>query len=271
MTQAWRGDTVAADGRELTVMGLDTPDGNPVEPEPEFLAFADGATFRPEAMAVHSCLTVTASGNWSYHADKPTGSHLPVTGSEWVQSAALSLTGTSPHDVRPHLLALMQWETGSAIEPCLRYGRAYLRVWCDRMGQRPRPAVIEAAVVDGLALVFWSRFKRGTEGSPVSVPTVEERRDELKTDKTRYGEYRALMARVFKRRLSEAATRYKTISHYRPIKNTDYRANGLAGSSLWIEAHNVPSPVIYYPALPIINDRQDFTAMIAPVSRSRAA
>jgi hypothetical protein len=45
----------------------------------------------------------------------------------------------------------------------------------------------------------------------------------------------------------------------------------LAGSSLWIEAHNVPSPVIYYPALPIINDRQDFTAMIAPVSRSRAA
>lgn len=263
-------ETVAADGRNLTVPGLDTPDSNPVEPETEFLAFAEGAAFRPEAMAVHSCLTVTASGSWSYHSDKPTGSHIPATGSDWVQSAALSLTATAPHDVRPHLLALMRWETGSAIEPCLAYGRRYLRVWCDRMGQRPRPAMIEAAVVDGLALVFWGRFKRGTDGNPVSVPTVEERRVELNVDKTRFAEYRALMVKVFKRRLSEAATRYKTVSHYRPIRNCDYRENGFAGSSLWIEAHNMPSPVIYYPALPIILDRPQPLNCLASLARRAA-
>ena len=270
MTNAWRGETVAADGRELTVRGLDTPDGNPVEPEPEFLAFADGAAFRPEAMAVHSCLTVTASGSWSYHADKPAGSHIPVTGSDWARSAALSLTGTSPHDVRPHLLALMQCETGSAIEPCLRYGRAYLRAWCSRRGQRPRPAVIAAATLDALALAFWGRRRHG-------MPTIEERRAELRVDKGRYADYRALMVTVFERRLSEATTRYKTISHYRPMKTADYRANGLAGSSLWIKAHAMAGPVltlipaIQHPESGIINGRQDFTAMTAPVSRSRAA
>ena len=263
-------ETIAADGRDLTVLGLDTTDGNPVEPQPEFLAFAEGATFRPEAMAVYSCLTVTASGTWSYHTDKPTGSHIPATGSDWVQSAALSLTGTSPHDVRPHLLALMRWETGSAIEPCLAYGRAYLRVWCDRMGQRPRPVMIEVAVVDALALVFWGRFKRGTDGNPVSVRTVEERRVELGVDKTRFAEYRALMAKVFKRRLSEAAGRYKTISHYRPIRNCDYRANGFAASALWIKAHNVPSPVIYYPAVPIFIDRPQPPNCLVSLARRAA-
>lgn len=270
MPQAWRGETIAADGRELTVRGLDSPDGNPLEPEPEFLAFADGAAFRPEAMAVHSCLTVTASGSWSYHTDKPAGSHIPVAGSDWVRSAALSFTGASPHDVRPHLLALMQWETGSAIEPCLRYGRAYLRVWCDRMGQRPRPAVIEAATLDALALAFWGRRRHG-------MPTLEERRVELRVDKARYADYRALMVRVFEQRLSEAATRYKTISHYRTIKTTDYRANGFAVSSLWLKANESPGnvrvlmPAIQHPPSAIMNGRQDFTAMIAPVSRSRAA
>ncbi|WP_027484700.1 hypothetical protein [Rhodanobacter sp. OR87] len=270
MTQAWRGETIAADGRELTVRGLDSPDGNPLEPEPEFLAFADGATFRPEAMAVHSCLTVTASGSWSYHTDKPAGSHSPVAGSDWVQSASLSFTGTSPHDVRPYLLALMRWEVGAAITPCLRYGQAYLRVWCDRKGQRPRPAVIAAATLDALALAFWGRRRQG-------MPTIEERRVELRVDKGRYADYRALMVTVFEQRLSEAAGRYKAISHYRAIKTTDYRANGLAGSSLWIKAHAMAGPVltlipaIQHPQSDIMKDRQDFTAMTAPASRSRAA
>ena len=205
-----------------------------------------------------------------WRGDTQQGDHVPPQPSEWARAASLGFLRVSRHDVRPHLLALMRWEVGSAIEPCLSYGRRYLRVWCGRMGQRPRPAVIEAATVDALALVFWGRFKRGTDGNPVSVPTVEERRVELNVDKTRFAEYRALMVKVFKRRLSEAATRYKTISHYRPIKNCDYRANGLAGSSLWIESHNMPSPVIYYPALPIILDRPQPLNCLASLARRAA-
>jgi hypothetical protein len=137
------------------------------------------------------------------------------------------------------------------------------------MGLRPRPAVIEAATVDALALVFWGRCRRG-------MPTIEDRRVELHVDKGRYAEYRALMERVFKRRLSEAATRYKTISHYHPALHTDSRANGFAGSSQWLKAHEKPGAILtLIPAFQslqsgIMKDRQDFTAMIAPVSRRAA-
>jgi hypothetical protein len=205
-----------------------------------------------------------------WRGDGQQGDHIPPQASEWARAASLGFLRVSRHDVRPHLLALMRWEVGTAIEPCLSYGRCYLRVWCSRMGQRPRPAVIEAVTVDALALVFWGRCRRG-------MPTIEERRVELHVDKGRYAEYRALMERVFKRRLSEAATRYKTISHYQPALHADYCSNGLAGSSLWLKAHEKPGAILtLMPAIQplrsgIINDRQDFTAMIAPVSRSRAA
>lgn len=202
--------------------------------------------------------------------DAQQGDHVPPQPSEWARAASLGFLRVSRHDVRPHLLALMRWEVGSAIEPCLSYGRRYLRVWCGRMGQRPRPAVIEAATVDALALVFWGRCRRG-------MPTIEDRRVELHVDKGRYAEYRALMERVFKRRLSEAATRYKTISHYQPARHADHRANGYADSSLWLKEHEKPGAILtLIPAIQplrsgIMKDRQDFTAMIVPVSRSRAA
>ncbi len=172
-----------------------------------------------------------------WRGDGQQGDHVPPQPSEWARAASLGFLRVSRHDVRPHLLALMRWEVGSAIEPCLSYGRRYLRVWCGRMGQRPRPAVIEAATVDALALVFWGRCRRG-------MPTIEERRVELHVDKGHYAEYRALMERVFKRRLSEAATRYKTISHYHPALHADYRANGFAGSPLWLKAHEKPGAIL---------------------------
>ena len=204
-----------------------------------------------------------------WRGDGQQGDRVPPQPSEWARAASLGFLRVSRHDVRPHLLALMRWEVGSAIEPCLSYGRRYLRVWCGRMGQRPRPAVIEAATVDALALVFWGRCRRG-------MPTIEDRRVELHVDKGRYAEYRALMERVFKRRLSEAATRYKTISHYHPALHADHRANGFTGSSLWLKVHEMPGAILtLIPAIQslqsgIMKDRQDFTAMIAPVSRRAA-
>jgi len=216
-----------------------------------------------ESLTVH-----TAGVGW--RGDKQGGDHIPERASTWTRSAALSLSAFSPHDVRPHLLALMRWEWAGAIEPCLTYGRNYLRAWCRRKRQRPRPAVIEAATLDALALVFWGRCRRG-------MPTIEDRRTELRVDKGLYAGYRNLMAKVFKRRLSEAATRYKTINHYQPAPKNDYRANGFAVSSLWVRAHGYPGavltliPAIQHPQSGIMKDRQDFTAMTEPVSRSRAA
>ena len=204
-----------------------------------------------------------------WRGDREAGEHVPAQRSEWRQSAALSLSAVSPHDVRPHLLALMRWEWAGAIEPCLVYGRNYLRVWCGRMRQRPRPAVVEAATLDALALVFWGRSRRG-------MPTIEDRRVELGVDKGRFADYRNLMTTVFKRRLSEAATRYKAVGHYRPVRNTDYRAKGFPDGSLWVDAHAVAGrvltliPAIQHPQSGIMKDRQDFTAMIDP-SRARAA
>lgn len=215
-----------------------------------------------ESLTVH-----TAGTGW--RGDKQGGDHIPERASTWAQSAALSMSAVSPHDVRPHLLALMRWERGDAIEPCLAYGRNYLRAWCHRKRQRPRPAVIAAATMDALALVFWGRCRRG-------MPTIEDRRTELRVDKGRFAEYRALMAEVFERRLSEAVTRYKAISYSQPRRNTDYLANGFAGSSLWITAHEHPGlvltliPAIQHPQSGIMGIRQDLTAMIAP-SRARAA
>jgi hypothetical protein len=214
-------------------------------------------------------LTVHTSGD-GWRGDAQGGDYIPGMASTWTRSAALSLSAVSLHDVRPHLLALMRWEWAGAIEPCLTYGRNYLRAWCSREGQRPRSAVIEAVVVDALALVFWGRCRRG-------MPTIEDRRAELRVDKGRFAEYRALMVKVFKRRLSESATRYKTISHYQPVPRNDYLANGFAVSSLWVKKHGYPRPVltlipaIQHPQSGIMKDGQDFTAMIAPVSRSRAA
>lgn len=202
-----------------------------------------------------------------WRGDGQQGDHVPPQPSEWARAASLGFLRVSRHDVRPHLLALMRWEVGTAIEPCLSYGRCYLRVWCSRMGQRPRPAVIEAVTVDALALVFWGRCRRG-------MPTIEERRVELHVDKGRYAEYRALMERVFKRRLSEAATRYRAISPPRTMAAADYRANGFAGSSSWLKANATPGnvltliPAIQHPPSGIMNGRQVFTAMIVPVSRS---
>jgi hypothetical protein len=204
-----------------------------------------------------------------WRGDAPSGDHIPPQRSEWAQAASLSLTGASPYDVRPHLLALMRWEWAGAIEPCLVYGRNYLRVWCGRMRQRPRPAVIEAATLDALALVFWGRSRRG-------MPTIEHRRVELGVDKGRFADYRNLMATVFKRRLSEAATRYKAISHYQRTPTTDYLANGFAGSSLWLKKHEYPGAVLTlipanaHPHSGIMKDRQDFTAMTG-LPRARAA
>lgn len=215
-----------------------------------------------ESLTVH-----TAGVGW--RGDTQGGGYIPERPSAWAPSAALSMLAASPHDVRPHLLALMRWEWAGAIEPCLTYGRNYLRAWCRRKRQRPRPAVIEAATLDALALVFWGRSRRG-------MPTIEDRRTELRVDKGRFAEYRALMADVFKRRLSEAATRYKAISYSQPRRNTDYLANGFAGSSLWITAHESPGemrwliPAIQHPQTGIVKDRGDLTAMIAP-SRARAA
>lgn len=215
-----------------------------------------------ETLTVH-----TAGVGW--RGDRQGGDWIPERPSTWTQSAALSMSAVSPHDVRPHLLALMRWERVGAIEPCLAYGRNYLRAWCDRMRQRPRPAVIAAATVDALALVFWGRCKRG-------MPTIEDRRTALRVDKGLYAGYRNLMAAVFRRRLSEAATRYKSISYSQPKRNDDYRANGFAGGSLWLKVHEPPGlvrtliPAIAHPQSGIIKDRQDFTAMIAQ-SRARAA
>jgi len=215
-----------------------------------------------ESLTVH-----TAGVGW--RGDTQGGDYTPAKASAWTRSAALSMSAVSPHDVRPHLLALMRWELPEAIEPCLSYGRRYLAIWCGHKRQRPRPAVIEAVVVDALALVFWGRVRKG-------LPTIEERRVELGVDKNRYSAYRDLMVRVYRRRLSEAATRYKTISHYQPAPNTDYRANGFAVSSLWVKEHGYPGavltliPAIQHPQSGIMEDRRDFTAMIAQ-SRARAA
>lgn len=204
-----------------------------------------------------------------WRGDGQQGDHVPPQPSEWARAASLGFLRVSRHDVRPHLLALMRWEVGTAIEPCLSYGRCYLRVWCSRMRQRPRPAVIEAVTVDALALVFWGRCRRG-------MPTIEERRVELHVDKGRYAEYRALMERVFKRRLSEAATRYRSISYSQPKRNNDYLANGFAGGSLWLKVHQPPGlvrtliPAIAHQQSGIIKGRQDLTAMIVPVSRRAA-
>ena len=123
--------------------------------------------------------------------------------------------------------------------------------------------------MDALALVYWGRCRRG-------MPTIEERRAELRVDKGLYAGYRNLMADVFKRRLSEAATRYKASSYCQPRRNVDYLANGFASSSLWLKAHASPGfvltliPAITHPQSGIMKDRGDFTAMIAP-SRARAA
>lgn len=214
-------------------------------------------------------LTLHTSGV-GWRGDTQGGDYIPAKASAWTQSAALSVLAVSPYDVRPHLLALARWELPGAIEPCLNYGRAYLRTWCSRKRQRPRPAVIEAVALDALALVFWGRVRKG-------LPTIEERRVELCVDKNRYSAYRDLMARVYRRRLSEAAGRYKLIWIHHVLHRVDYPGNGFSDSSLWIKAHAMAGPVltlipaIQHPQSGIMKDRQDFTAMIAPVSRARAA
>lgn len=216
-----------------------------------------------ESLTVH-----TIRAGW--HGDTQGGDYIPAKASAWTRSAALSMSAVSPHDVRPHLLALARWELTGAIEPCLSYGRAYLRAWCSRKRQRPRPAVIEAVALDALTLVFWGRVRKG-------LPTIEERRVELCVDKNRYSAYRDLMARVYRRRLSEAAGRYKLIWIHHVPHRVDYPGNGFSDGSLWIKAHAKPGiartliPDIQHPQSGIINGRQDFTAMTAPVSRARAA
>lgn len=213
-------------------------------------------------------LTVHTSGV-GWRGDTQGGDYIPAKASAWTQSAALSVLAVSPYDVRPHLLALARWELAGAIEPCLSYGRAYLRAWCSRKRQRPRPVVIEAVALDALALVFWGRVRKG-------LPTIEERRVELCVDKNRYSAYRDLMARVYRRRLSEAAGRYKLIWIHHVPHRVDYPGNGFSGGSLWIKAHAIAGPVltlipaIQHPQSGIMKDRQDFTAMIAPVSRRAA-
>jgi hypothetical protein len=231
-------DVLVAEGRELTVPGLDDPDPDSPEGQAEFLLFGDADDCRPERMNAFRCATRTASSNLSYHADRPAGAHIPSTGSGWVQAAALSFISSSPHDVRGPVLALIRWQQGSALQPCLTYGVHYLAAWCQRAKQRPRREVIEAAVSDALMLVYWGRMKRSSKRNPVAIPTVEQRRVMLKVDKGRFERYRNLMESVFQQRLAEANARYQCVSHYQRQQNADYRAKGFRNHPLWIEAHD---------------------------------
>lgn len=227
-------DTPVADGRDLTVQGLEDPFGDDPNGNAEFLAFGDGESYQQEQMSAHR----PKYGGGSMRA----GSAVPVTPSGWLQAAAMSLTSTSPHDVRGPLLMLMQWQKHSEARTCHDYGVRYLTIWCGRVKQRPRREVIEAAVADALALVYWGRERHG--GKRLHLPTVEQRRVELKVDKGRYAMYRSLMESVYSLRLREARLRFRIITHHRPTRNTDYRARGIKNSSLWIKSHAAPGPVI---------------------------
>jgi hypothetical protein len=234
-------DTPVAEGRELTIPGLDDPDSDHPDGDVEFLAFGDADDFRPERMDAFRCTTHTAAGNLSYHADRPAGAHIPSTSSGWVQAASLSFLSASPYDVRSPMLALMRWQQESAMQPCLTYGVHYLSTWCQRASQRPRQEVIEAAVSDALMLVYWGRMKRASKRNPVAIPTVEQRRVTLKVDKGRFERYRNLMETVFLQRLTEARSLYQRASHYQRVQNTDYRAKGFINQSLWIKSHDPAS------------------------------
>lgn len=104
----------------------------------------------------------------------------------------------NPYDVRPHLLALCGWQDLAQVAPCVEFGRNYLAAWCRRLGTRSDPAILEAAAVDGLLLVYWGRATRRRRR-----PTVEQRSHDLHVRLSRYLTLRGIAERAFRARLAE--------------------------------------------------------------------
>ncbi len=117
----------------------------------------------------------------------------------WKEAAALAMMHDGPHDVRPHLLLLHVGQVRSEIAPCVRYGRDYLRAWCERAGEMVRADACEAAAADGLARVYWGRKTRNA-----SRVTAEDRAQALRMRKAVYLVMVRKVEDAFRMRLAEA-------------------------------------------------------------------
>ncbi|UGB39125.1 hypothetical protein [Frateuria soli] len=205
-----------------------------------------------------------------WHGDKATGEHIPAQPSRWTEAAALSLTATSRHDIRPCLLALVRWQSVGELEPCIAYGRRYLGAWLDRTGGRQHPIkVLEAAATDALAIVCAGRMTR--RGKRV---TVAERARELRIGSDTFNRLRKRMVKVYGWRLAEAVRRFKVAHDDLPPRHArQSKVDGFRNRPFWNPANAIPGPIkqINSFGLPLWRVRGTATAIDDSASRPRAA
>lgn len=153
-------------------------------------------------------------------------------GSLWQESAAISLLSLPPgapsdpgverqrraiHDVRPHLLLLLQAQDMRSAEPCVRYGASYLRAWCIRNRLSISHPATNAAAMDGLTLVYRCRELSpggGRRTARLSTPSIARRAREFAIRTEDYARVRAVIAEVYQRRFDEAAHRFLGCADY---------------------------------------------------------